>query len=215
VYVRALFVNTGTELLEVEIGLPAMGYTVTDEEGKRRDSKGFLGLRLWVERERIVSEIQQSGDDIWYSISPKLAAQQEITLNALFWIPTAVGQIPGGPASDTSFIPQGQRTLLILFGAASMWSELVKSARFTLVLRDGLIMADSIFAVHPKNYDQRDSTLQWLLKDREPTDEDNIVVRYTTVGLSNTPLNSLSQIVEYIGRRGYPTLLDYVQTMEK
>jgi len=215
VYTEATFVNTSQELLNVEVSLPSMGYTVQDDAGRSINSKGLLGTRIWIEGQRVVPEVQQSGDDIWYSITPLFLPGKETEIRALLWVPTTLGQIGNSAAFDTSIIPRGQRELFIFFSNAAMWSEIVDQATFLIVLKDGLTGSDSMFQVYPKDPVYTDSTLQWSLEDTEPINEDNIVVRYNTTIQKRTPLNYIRKIYDFIMKDGFDELTRYVDMKQK
>jgi hypothetical protein len=211
VYMEADFNNKGSDSIRAEISLPSTGYTVNDIDGKEWNSKGILGVRLWVDGESVSPDIQLYGDDVWYSILPVFKTDRKTNIKALFWLPTTYGAFDESGSTDTSIIRKGKRGMMVCFSKAAMWNGDVNSAKFTVILKDGLIPADSLLDIIPKNYEQTDSSFIWELQNIEPTTENDIVISYDTIGKIITPLNTLTKNYDYILKNSYDELLECVR----
>jgi hypothetical protein len=211
VYMEADFNNKSSNSIRAEISLPSTGYTINDVDGKEWNSKGILGVKLWVDGESVTPEIQPYGDDIWYSILPIFKTDQKTNIKALFWLPTTYGAFDESGSTDTSFIEKGKRCMMVCFSKAAMWNDDINSAKFTVILKDGLIPTDSLLEILPESYEQTDSSFNWELQNIEPTTENDIVIRYDTNGNTITPLNTLTKNYDYILKYGYEELLEYVR----
>ena len=101
--------------------------------------------------------------------------------------------------------------MMVCFSKAAMWNDDINSAKFTVILKDGLIPTDSLLEILPESYEQTDSLFKWELQNIEPTTENDIVIRYDTNGNTITPLNTLTKNYDYILKNSYDELLEYVR----
>ncbi len=215
VYLRDEFVNTGPDTIQAGLSLPALGYEVQDPHGSTRYSHGLFATMLWMDERRVPFETNQSGDDVWYSVRTKFPPRVSIRANAMYWVPTISGALEADQMADTSVIPEGDRSLLIILSKASMWQGTINSATCTLILKDGLLLSDSALQIEPETTIMTDSTLQWILEDAEPVGTDDILIRYTTIGQEHTDLGNLSAISRFMTTAAYQELREYVRKDEE
>jgi hypothetical protein len=212
VYMEADFNNLGVDSVSAEIGLPSTGYTIQDYENKEWNSKGLLGVKIWVDGEGMAPDLEEYSGDIWYSITPLFRVNQKTNIKTLFWVPTTYGDLDESGLSDSLRIKPGKRSLMICFSKAAMWKEDVNLSNFTVILKDGLNSSDETMEVFPKYYTETDSSFFWSMENIEPTSENDIIIRYNTKRLTKTSLNTLIKVHDYILEKSYNELIDYPET---
>lgn len=203
VYSEADFVNTGSETLRVELGLPSTGFSTAAGPGEQDFSSGIRDVRLWVASQRVEPMQYHDGGVDWLTVTPVFAPQVQTRVEALFWAETSVGD----DASD--------RALWIPVSQAAIWKDVIKSLDVTVVLKEGLAADDSLFEADPDNYSVEDSVLTWSFWSVEPSPGEDISVVYNSHEgriLNAAARESLSKlIIEHV----YDEILEYVREEEE
>jgi hypothetical protein len=210
VYSDAHFVNTGEDPLEIELGIPSTGFVVTDEQGTQEASNGILGVRLWVEGERALTEVIQVGNAEWYVVRPTFPPHRETNVKTLFWVQTSLTDVDSVPGLETVPIAPGKRSLLIPLNQAAVWKDVIHSIHVTVVAKNGVARPAAKFTAQPDTYDNVDSVYTWVHWDVEPSIFDDISIEYTTDRLQKTGLNTMKKLSKYIQETGYDKLMEYV-----
>lgn len=213
VYAEGIFTNSAEETVRVNLGLPSTGYRMSDPDDKVKISNGLLGVRLWIENERIEPEIHEIDGVQWFTVAPLLPHDKETMVKAMFWMQTSLSNIDSLPGMDTIPIPKGQRSFLVDLADASVWRETIEEAAIILVLKDGLSPRDAGFSAKPDNHDLGISKLSWTLRDLEPTTTDNVRVRYSTRKANS--FGTMARAAEVIQDRIYDELREYLQVKKE
>jgi hypothetical protein len=203
VYSEAVFVNTGSETLRVELGLPSAGFSVAGGPGEQDFSLGIRDARLWVAREKVEPALHHDGGVDWLTVTPVFAPRVQTRIQALFWMETSVGH----DGSD--------RAIWIPVSQAAIWEDVIESLDVTVVLKEGLTADDSLFEADPDNYSVEDSVLTWSFLDIEPSPSEDISVIYnlhTSQVLDATARENLSRLIV---DRIYDEILEYVSEEEE
>jgi hypothetical protein len=212
VYTDAHFINSGTDPLEMQIGLPSTGYTVIDEKGMRKTSNGILGVQLWAEEERSEMETTGEGDAEWYITQATFMPQQETNIKAMFWVQTSLTDCDSVAGLEKIPITPGQRSILIPLNQTAMWKDDIHSIHVTVVAKNGVASSTAHLSAQPDTYDNVDSRYTWVLWDVEPSTFDDISVEYVTDQQRKTKLNTMEKLSRYILETGYNELMEYVST---
>ena len=203
VYSEADFVNTGTETMRTELGLPSAGFIAGAGSSEQDISRGILGVRLWVAGERFEPEIRRDGDVEWFTITPVFKPQVQTRVKSLFWVETTVGNDPA------------DRAVGILLSHAAIWKDVINSVDVTVVLKEGLTVADSLFEADPDNYSVEDSVLTWSFWNIDPTANEDISILYSSH--RNQALDSIAResLSRFIIEQAYDEMLEYVREIEE
>lgn len=214
VYTEADFINSGSDTIEYELGLPSTGFRVKDDKGKSYQSNGILSVQIWISGERIGPEIQQDGDVEWYTINSIFSPSLRTKVKALFWVQTSLTDIDSLPGLDTIKISDGKRGFLLNVSSAAMWQDVISSFRTIVVFKDGLTPSDTLDA-NPDNYESGDSTISWKMQNIEPADENNISLFYNSASKKNSRMDTMRKLSQFIVKKGYDDILEYVYRLEE
>jgi hypothetical protein len=203
VYSEADFVNTGTDTLRVELGLPSTGYTIGKGLAEQDISSGVFGIQLWVSSERVKPKVHQGGDAEWVTVTPTFTPQIQTTVKALFWAETTIG-------GDS-----GDRAIGIPLSQSAIWKDLINSIDVTVVLREGLVSSDSLFQADPDPSSVEDSVLTWSFSEIEPNTDQDISILYHSSrnqALNEDERESLSRsVIEH----AYDEILEYARESDE
>jgi hypothetical protein len=203
VYSEADFVNTGTDTLRVELGLPSTGYTIGKGLAEQDISSGVFGVQLWVSSERVKPKVHQGGDAEWVTVTPTFTPQVQTTVKALFWAETKIGDDPG------------DRAIGIPLSQAAIWKDVINSIDVTVVLKEGLVSSDSLFQADPDPSSIEDSVLTWSFSEIEPSTDQDISILYHSSrnqALSDDERESLSR---FIIEHAYDEILEYARESDE
>jgi hypothetical protein len=199
VYSEADFVNTGTDTLRVELGLPSTGYTIGKGLAEQDISSGVFGVQLWVSGERITPKVHQGGDAEWVTVTPTFTPQVQTTVKALFWTETTIG-------GDS-----GDRAIGIPLSQSAIWKDLINSIDVTVVLKEGLVSSDSLFQADPDPSSTEDSVLTWSFSGVEPSTDQDISILYHSS--RNQPFNvdERDSLSRFVIEHAYDEILEYAR----
>jgi len=214
IYSEADFINTGDDTITAELGLPSTGYLEKNTTLFPYQSNGLLGVRLWVSGERLEPDVKYDGPIQWYTINPDFPPGGSTNLKALFWVQTSLTDVDSIAGLDTVEISDGERGLLIDVAGAAVWREAVNTIEITVMMREGLTSQDTL-VVDPDNYDASDSTIGWTMHNVEPSLFDNILVKYSSGIHHVSKSDTMEKLAEYIERRGYDELLEYIDQLDE
>jgi hypothetical protein len=215
VYSEADFINTGTNMLSQEFGLPSTGH---DENGilpGGKISTGILSVRLWVQGKIIAPDFIRSGNEDWYTIRTQFAPGERKKIKALFWAETSLTDIDSLPGLDTVKISDGKRGFMFDLAHAAIWNGSIETISINIVLMQGLNVKQEAFSADPNTYQVQDSTLSWKIYNAEPTAFDNIFVWYSSIGNQSSEYNTMSMLSNYIVKEAYDNLINYVRKIDE
>jgi hypothetical protein len=203
VYSEADFVNTGSDPLRVELGLPSKGFACDEKSGGQDISSGIRDVQLWLARERIGPILHQEGEVDWLTVTAVFSPQVQTTIKALFWVETPAGSDPGDRAIE---IPVSQ---------AAIWEDVINSVDVTVILKEGITTDDSLFEADPDNYSVEDSVLTWSLENIEPSQSDDISILYNSPQPHFIDASIRENLSEFITGHVYDEILEYVRESEE
>ena len=215
VYSDDEFVNTTSNSINIELSLPSTGYTIKSSSGALLNSKGLLGLRMWVDDEQKSSNVQDYGNALWFSITPTFIPGRITSVRSMFWIPTPVGSLVAGPSLDSLTIPPGKRLFVVSYSRAADWDDTIEEANIKVVLKDGLLAAAAMLKASPEDYSSNDSTWTWTRVNIEPTIADDVQLSYDTSMMEKTNLDSVSELSAFFRKKGMDELLEFVRARER
>jgi hypothetical protein len=203
VYSEADFVNTGSDTLRVELGLPSTGFATNQESGGQDISSGIRDVRLWLTRERIKPMLHHEGQVDWLTVTAVFTPQVQTTMKALFWVETPTGNDPG------------DRAISIPVSEAAIWKDAINSVDVTVILKEGITADDSSFEADPDSYSVEDSVLTWSFGDIEPSQSDDISILYNSTQPHFIDAGIRGKLSKFIIERVYDEMLDYVRESEE
>lgn len=209
VYSEAEFVNTGSDTLRVELGLPSTGFGVGGESGEQDVSSGIRSVRLWIARGRVEPELHHDGGVDWLTVAPIFKPQVQTAVKALFWMETSVAG-DAGPMNGA-----GDRAISIPLSLASIWKNAIYSVDVTVVLKEGLTTDDSLFEADPDNYSVEDSVLTWSFRSIEPRESDDISILYNSPQPHIIDASTRENLSRFIIEHAYDEMLEYVRESEE
>ena len=215
VYSEADFANTGMDRASQEFALPSTGHDENGAMPEGRISSGILTVQLWVEGERVAPDFIHDGNEDWYTIQSWFEPGERHTVKAVFWAQTSLTDVDSIPGLDTVAVDIGKRGFMVDLAHATVWNNVIETIDVTVVLKGGMSFRRDSFSAEPDTYDLQDSTITWSFKNVEPSQNDNIVVSYTTSGSWGSATNTMAKLSTYIVKRVYDELLNYARQTEK
>jgi hypothetical protein len=214
VYSEADLMNTGADTVEYELALPSTGFQEKNGAEKPYLSNGILSMQMWVAGERIDPEVQQDGDVEWYSINTTFPPSRETKAKALFWVQTSLTDVDSIPGLDTVKIRDGKRGFLLNLSQAAIWQGVIGSFSATVVFKEGLTSGDTLDP-NPDNYEVGDSTINWTMRNIEPSTDDNISLYYNSAVKKKTRMDTMKKLSRFIISRGYDEVLNYILQLDE
>ncbi len=215
VYCDDEFVNTTSNSINIELSLPSTGYTIESFSGALLNSKGLLGLRMWVDDEQKLSSVQDYGNALWFSITPTFVPDRITSVRSMFWISTTMGSFVADPSLDSLTIPSGKRLFVVSYGQAADWDDTIEEANIKVVLKDGLLAAAAMLKASPEDFSSNDSTWTWTGLNIEPTIPDDVRLSYDTSMMEKTNLDSVSVLSAFFRKTGMDELLEFARARER
>jgi hypothetical protein len=203
VYSEADFVNTGTDTLRVELGLPSTGFTIGKGLAEQDVSSGVFGVQLWVGGERVKPKLHQGGDAEWVTVTPTFTPQVQTTVKALFWAETTIG-------SDS-----GDRAIGIPLSQSAIWKGLINSIDVAVVLKEGLVSSDSLFQADPDPSSIEDSVLTWSFSEIEPSADQDISILYHSSRNRALNAHERESLSRFIIEHAYDEILEYARESDE
>jgi hypothetical protein len=203
VYSEAEFVNTGSDTLRVELGLPSTGFITAEAPGEQDFSSGIRDVQLWMARERVEPALHHDGGVDWLTVTPVFTPHVQTRIEALFWMETSVGE------------DVGDRAIWIPMSQAAIWKDVIESLDVTVVLREGLTADDSLFEADPDNYSVEDSVLTWSFSNIEPGPSEDISVIYNSYRSQALDATARENLSKFIVDRVYGEILEYASEEEE
>ncbi len=210
VYSEAEYVNNGTLPIEQELALPSTGHDENGDLPGGRISNGLLDVQMWIQDRRVEPQFVNDGIQDWVAIRARFEPGEERKVNALFWVQTSYANVDSIPGLDSVAIPDGDRGFLVDVWHAAPWNGSVGSLRADAILEDGLRDHDPSFRAEPDTYETQDSVLVWRFYDLEPSQGDNIEVKYSSVGRSEGSPNTMASLSAMMIETVYGTLREYL-----
>jgi len=169
------FLNTTDEDVDVTMGFPEKNMTGIDEEIEGiNDYKlnDFVaeyedGTEIEVTYEK--GEVEDFVQTNWYIYEVPFEANEEIVIKNSYWI-------------YNSSYKTGNWFYYILETGAS-WKDVIEEVDIEVSFMEGLSV-DDVLTITPEGYEmnEEDNTITWSLTDIEPTEDDNIEIRYNPDG---------------------------------
>ena len=215
VYMESDFINNSEGSLTQELSLPSTGHDENGQEFGGRISNGILGIQLWIEDERVAPEFVQDGNEQWYTIQTEFPPHENRKVKALFWAETSLIDVDSIPGLDTTIIIEGQRGFLINLAHASVWNNVIHSINTYIVLNDGISVNPDLLKAEPASFELNNSTLIWSMNEIEPSEDNNIELKYESGNSSNTSLNTMGKLSSFIIKEAYDQLLNYANQLNE
>jgi hypothetical protein len=203
VYSEADFVNTGSDTLRVELGLPSTGFACDEDSGAQDFSTGIRDVQIWLARERMEPVLRHDAEVDWFTITPLFTPQVQTTVRALFWVEAPIG-------ADSV-----DRAISIPVSQAAIWKDVINSVDVTVILKEGITADDSSFEADPDSYSVEDSVLTWSFMDTEPSQTDDISILYNSPQPHFIDASIRGKLSRFITEHVYDEMLDYVRESEE
>jgi hypothetical protein len=203
IYSEADFVNTGSDTLRTELGLPSTGFSCDEESGGQDVSIGIRDVRLWLARERIEPVLHHDAEVDWLTVTAVFTPQVQTTVRALFWVETPTG-------ADSV-----DRAIGIPVSKAAIWKDIINSVDATVILKEGITTDDSLFEADPDSYSVEDSVLTWSFRNIEPSQSDDISILYDSPQPRIIDPGMTENLSRFIIEHVYDEMLEYVRESEE
>ena len=130
-----------------------------------RDSKPRIGPELWTEFEKQ----KKKGNFPWYVWNVQFEKQEKKQIKVVYSLPSGLGY-----GAD-------YRYFKYILETGSGWYKTIEQAEIEIQLHD--IDPETLEKVSPSNYNmnKEQKTIKWTFTDFEPTDKDDIYVRYYNI----------------------------------
>ncbi len=203
IYSEADFVNTGSDTLRTELGLPSTGFACDEESGGQDISNGIRDVRLWLARERIEPVLHHDAEIDWFTVTAVFTPQVQTTVKALFWVETPTG-------TDSV-----DRAMSIPVSKAAIWKDVINSVDVTVILKEGITTDDSLFEADPDSYSVEDSVLTWSFGNIEPSQSDDISILYNSPQPHFIDASIRENLSRFVIEHVYDEMLEYVRESEE